>query len=78
MVEPSRRRGGLDVTMFLGDEKVMQHCRMLDSDAFDIVVGTVFLGRNPQVKLLSRLLLPVPLRLSRRKESGLRYVNRSY
>ena len=45
--------GGVDVTMCLGDETVTQHCRVLDTDAFDIVIGTDFLRRNPQVKLLS-------------------------
>ena len=46
-------RGGVDVTVCLGDEQVTQHCKVLDSDAFDIVIGTDFLRRNPQVKLLS-------------------------
>ena len=58
---------------------------MLDTDAFDIVIGTDFLGRNPQVKMLSRQrpyslhcdfgsgLFSVPLKLSGRKESGLCY-----
>ena len=27
--------------------------RVLDTDAFDIVIGTDFLRRNPQVKMLS-------------------------
>ena len=35
--------GGIDVTICLGDETVMQHCRVLDTDAFDIVIGTNFL-----------------------------------
>ena len=39
--------------MCLGDEQVTQHCRVLDTDAFDIVIGTDFLRRNPQMKLLS-------------------------
>ena len=73
-----------------GDEKVTQHCNVLDTDAFDIVIGTDFLRRNPQVRPLS-LQLPyalhcnlgsglfsVPLELSGRKESGLRHVGRSY
>ena len=42
--------GGVDVTICLGDETVTQHCRVLDTDAFDIVIGTDFLRRNPQVK----------------------------
>ena len=82
--------GGVDVTVCLDDEQVTQHCKVLDTDAFDIVIGTDFLRRNPQVKLLSLQrpyalhchfgsgLFSVPLELSRRKESGLRYVNRSY
>ena len=37
----------------LGDETVTQQCRVLDTDAFDIVIGTDFLRRNPQVKMLS-------------------------
>ena len=81
---------GVVVTVCLGDEQVTQHCKVLDTDAFDIVIGTDFLRRNPQVKLLSLQrpyalhcdfgsgLFSVPLELSRRKESGLRYVNRSY
>ena len=45
--------GGVNVTICLGDETVTQHCRVLDTDAFDIVIGTHFLRRNPQVKMLS-------------------------
>ena len=45
--------GGVDVTICLGDETVTQHCRVLDTHAFDIVIGTDFLRRNPQVKMLS-------------------------
>ena len=45
--------GGVDVTICLGDKTVTQHCRVLDTDAFDIVIGTDFLRRNPQVKILS-------------------------
>ena len=83
--------GGLMyMTVCLGDERVTQHCRVLDTDAFDIVIGTDFLRRNPQVKLLSLQrphalhcdfgsgLFSVPLELSGRKESGLRYLNRCY
>ena len=82
--------GGVDVPVCLGDEQVTRHCKVLDTDAFDIVIGRDFLRRNPQVKLLS-LQHPyalhcdfgsgsfsVPLELSGRKESGLCYVNRSY
>ena len=82
--------GAVHVTVCLGDEQVTQHCKVLDTNAFDIVIGTDFLRRNPQVKLLSLQhpyalycdfgsgLFCVPLELSGRKESGLRYVNRSY
>ena len=45
--------GGVDVTICLGDETVAQHCTVLDTDAFDIVIGNDFLRRNPQVKMLS-------------------------
>ena len=41
------------MTVFLGDEQVTQHCKVLDTDAFGIVIGTDFLRRNPKVKLLS-------------------------
>ena len=79
-----------DATVWLGDEEVSQHCKVLDSDAFDIVTGTDFLRPNAQVKLLSLQclhalhcdfssgLFSVPLELSGRKESGLCYVNQSY
>ena len=50
---PSIPWGGVDVTICLGDETVTEHCRVLDTDAFDIVIGTDFLRRNPQVKMLS-------------------------
>ena len=78
------------MTVCLGDEQVTQHCKVLDTDAFDIVIGTGFLRRNPHVKMLSLQcpyalhcdfgsgLFAVPLEVSGRKESGLRYVNRSY
>ena len=77
--------GGVDVTICLGNETVTQHCRVLDTDAFDIVIGTDFLRRNPQVRMLSLQrpyslhcdfgsgLFSVPLDMSGRKESGLRY-----
>ena len=45
--------GGVDVTICFGDETVTQHCRVLDTDAFDIVIGTDFLRRNPRVEMLS-------------------------
>ena len=47
---PSIPWGGVDVTICLGDETVTQHCRVLDTDAFDIVIGTDFLRRNPRGK----------------------------
>ena len=77
--------GGVDVSICLGDENVTQHCRVFDTDAFDNIIGTNFLRRNPQVKMLSLQrpyslhcqfdsgLFSVPLELSGRKESGLRY-----
>ena len=86
----SHSLGGVNVTVCLGDEQVTQQCKVLNTDAFDIVIGTHFLCRNPQVKLLSLQcpyalhcdigsgLSSVPLEQSGRKESGLRYVNRSY
>ena len=81
--------GGVDVTICLGNETVTQHCPMLDTDAFDIVIGTDFLRINPQVKMLSLQrpyplhcnfgsgLFSVPLELSGRKESGLRYASKT-
>ena len=81
--------GGVDVTICLGDETVTQHCRVVDTDAFDIIIGTIFLRRNPQVEMLSLQrpyslhcdfgsgLLSVPLELSGRKESGLRYPSKN-
>ena len=77
--------GGIHVSICVGDESVSQHCRVLDTDAFDIVIGTNFLRRNPQVKVLSLQrpyalhcdfgsgLFSVPLKLPGRKESGLCY-----
>ena len=55
-----RSLGGVDVSICLGDESVTQHCRVLDTDAFDMVIGTDYLRRSPQVKLLS-LQRPPPL-----------------
>ena len=81
--------GGDDVTICLGDETVTQNCRVLDTDAFDIVIGTDFLRRNPEVKMLSLQrpyslhcnfgsgLFSVPLELSGQKESGLRYASKT-
>ena len=45
--------GWVDVTICLGDETVTQHGRVLDTDAFDIVICTNFLRRDSQVKVLS-------------------------
>ena len=65
------------------------HCRVSDTDAFGIVIGTDFLRRNPQVKMLSLQrpcslhcdfgsgLFSVPLELSGRKKSGLRYATKT-
>ena len=90
MVGPSIPLGGVDVIVCLGDEQVTQHCKVLDTNTSQIVIGTDFMRRNPQVKLLSLQrpyalhcdfgsgLFSVPLDLSGRKESGLSYVNRSY
>ena len=77
--------GGVNVTICLSDEAVTQQCRVLDTYAFEIVIGTDFLRSNPQVKTLS-LQRPyslhcdsgsgvffVPLELSGREESGLGY-----
>ena len=81
--------GGVDVTICLGEETMTQHCRVLDTDAFGIVIGTDFLRRNAQVKMLSLQrpdslhcdfgsgLFSVPLELSGQKESGLRYASKT-
>ena len=45
--------GGVDVTVCLGGEEVTQHCKVLDTDAFDIVIGTDFLRLNLHLELLS-------------------------
>ena len=77
------------MTICLGPETVTQHCRVLDTDAFDIVIGTDFLRRNPQGEMLSLQrphslhcdfgsgLFSVPLELSVRKESELRYASKT-
>ena len=41
------------MTVCAGDEELSQHSRVLNTDVFDIVIGTDFLGRNAQVELLS-------------------------
>ena len=50
--------GVVEVTICLGDEIVTGNCRVLDTDAFDIVIGTDFLRRNPQGK---NAVYPAPL-----------------
>ena len=62
---------------------------MLETDAFDIIIGTDFLRRNPQVKMLSLQrhyslhydcgsgLFSVLVELSGRKESGLHYASKT-
>ena len=77
--------GGVGVTICLGDKTVTQHCRVLDTAVFDIIIGTDFLRRSPQIKTLSRQrpdslhcdlrsgLFAVPLELSGQEESGLWY-----
>ena len=77
--------GGVDVSIRLGNKSAMQDCRVLDTDASDIVIATDFPRKNPQVKMSS---LPRPYALhcdfgsglfsvsfgrSGRKECGLRY-----
>ena len=76
--------GGVDVLIFLGDRSVMQYCRVLDTNAFDII-----LRKTPHVKMMSHqrayalhcdfgsVLFSVPLELSGQKESGLRYAARA-
>ena len=50
--------GGVDASICLGNETVTQHCRLLDTDAFDILIGTNFLRRNSQVK---NVVSPTPI-----------------
>ena len=40
------------VLIFLGNDLMMQHCRVLDTDTFHIVMGTDVLHKNPQVEML--------------------------
>ena len=73
----------------LGDKTVTKHCRVLDTDAFESVIGTDFLRRNRQVKMLSLQrpyslhcdfgsgLFSVYLELSGRKKSWLRYASKT-
>ena len=77
------------MTICLGDETGTQHCRVLDTDAFDIVIDTELLRRKPQVKMpslqrphslhcdLGSRLFSVPWELSGRKESGLPYASKT-
>ena len=54
MGEPSTLwGGGVDVTVSLRDEQVTQHCKVLDTEDFDLVIGTDFPQSNPKVKRLS-------------------------
>ena len=88
MVEGSTPWGGIDLTVCLGDEELTKHCKVLDTDAFDIVTGTDFLLPPPKVKLLfpqrpyevrcnfGSGLCSVPLELTGGKESGSCYMNR--
>ena len=39
---------GVDMTVYLGDEQVTKHCKVLDTNAFDIDIGTDFLCRIPR------------------------------
>ena len=39
--------GVVVVTVCRGDEQVTLHCKVLDTDFFDIVIGTDVLRRNP-------------------------------
>ena len=41
------------MSICLGDLCVMQPCRVLDTDASDIVIGADVLHKNPRVKMLS-------------------------
>ena len=41
------------MTVCLADEQGTQHCKVLETNPFDIVIGTDFLRCNPQVKPLS-------------------------
>ena len=71
--------GGVDVTVCLGPEEVTQHCKVLDTDAFDPLVKLLSLQRPYTLHCNSGSgLYSVPLELPGLKESGLRYVNRSY
>ena len=77
--------GGVGVTICLGNETVTKQCRVLDTDAYDVVIGTDVLRRNPQVKMLCLQrpysvhcdfgsgLFSVHLELSGQRESGLGY-----
>ena len=58
----------MDETICLGNKQLTQHCNVLHTDAFDIDIGTDFLRRNPQVKLLS---LQRPYALHCNFDSGL-------
>ena len=36
------------MTLCLGNEQVTHYCKVLDTNAFDILIGTDFLHRSPQ------------------------------
>ena len=56
--------GGVDVCICLGDESVMPHCSVLDTDAFHIVIGTYFLlKKTPGGNVVSPTSLCFTLRL---------------
>ena len=42
--------GALHLTVCLGDEQVTKRCKLLDTNAFDIVIGTYCLCRNPRLR----------------------------
>ena len=70
--------GAVDVSICLRKQSVMLHCRVLDTDAFDIVIGTNFLRKDPEVQCnFGSGLFSVPVELSGQKESGLRYAART-
>ena len=55
---PSIPWGEWMLIICLGHETMTQHCRVFDTDALDIVIGTDFLRRNPQGR---NSVSPVPL-----------------
>ena len=51
MGEPSIPKGRSNVSLWLANESVMQHCRVQDPDPLDIVIGTNLLRKTPHVKM---------------------------